>query len=164
MKYIDITIEMYNNAKPNNGKVEKQSFLDFEGEKYYVDGCNVVYKHDKRELEVAKLLNKTFGGNVKILPNINYPQGIKSPDYIFRGERLDLKRITSKRANDCLKTALRNKEEQADNFIIDNTAQSIRDEDILRQIDEIYNLKGFLWINKIYVLKEDKFIKIFKRK
>ena len=102
--------------------------------------------------------------NIKILPNVNFPQGIKSPDYLFKGERTDLKRITSKRAKDCVKTALKNKEKQANNFIIDNTAQNVSDVDILKQIDEIYNSKGFLWIDKIYLLKDDKFIKIFKRK
>ena len=164
LQYIDITNEMYNNAKPNRGKVEKQKYFEDNGKTYIVDGRNVVYKHDTREIEVAKLLNKSFGGNVKILPNINFPQGIKSLDYLYRGERTDLKRITSKRANDCVKTVLRNKEKQANNFIIDNTAQNVSDEDILKQIDEIYSSKGFLWIDKIYLLKDDKFIKIFKRK
>lgn len=164
MQYIDITDEIYNQAKPNRGKIEKKKTLEIDGKAYTIDGHNVVYKHDERELEVARLLNKTFGGNVKILPNINFPQGIKTPDYLYKGERTDLKRITSKRANDCVKTALKNKEKQADNFIIDNTAQTVKDEDILKQINEIYNSKGFNWINKIYVLKGNKFIKVFKRK
>jgi len=164
LSYTDITNEMYNLAKPNKGKVKKQKYFETDGRTYLVDGHNVVYKHDERELEVARLLNKTFGGNVKILPNINFPQGIKSPDYLYKGEKTDLKRITSKRVNDCVKTALKNKEKQANNFIIDNTAQTVRNEDILKQIDEIYNSKGFGWIDKIYLLNDDKFIKIFKRK
>ena len=164
MRYIDITYEMYENARPNKGKVERQNFFEDNGKLYKVDGHNVVYKHDKGEIEVAKLLNKVFGGKVKILPNINFPQGIKSPDYLFRGEKTDLKRITSKRVKDCVKTALKNKEKQANNFIIDNTAQNVSDIDILKQIDEIYNSNGFLWIDKIYLLRDDKFIKIFKRK
>lgn len=164
VSYKDITDEMYKNAKPNKGKVEKQNFFDYNGKIYKVDGHNVVYKHDEREIEVARLLNKTFGGKVKILPNINFPQGVKSPDYLFRGEKTDLKRITSKRANDCVKTALKNKEEQANNFIIDNTAQTVSDDDIIKQIVEIYNSKGFLWIDKIYLLKGNNFIKVFERK
>lgn len=164
MQYIDITNEMYNNAKPNKGKVMKQNFFESDGEKYIIDGHKVVYKHDEREIEVANLLNKTFGGNVKILPNINFPQGIKSPDYLYKGEKTDLKRITSKRAKDCVKTALKNKEKQANNFIIDNTAQTVGDEEIVKQIKEIYDLKGFAWIDKIYILKDKEFIKIFKRK
>ena len=155
---------MHNNATPYKGKVERQKYYKDNERTYIVDGHNVVYKHDEREIEVARLLNKTFGGNIKILPNVNFPQGIKSPDYLFKGERTDLKRITSKRAKDCVKTALKNKEKQANNFIIDNTAQNVSDVDILKQIDDIFNSKGFLWIDKIYLLKDDKFIKIFKRK
>ena len=141
--YIDITSKMYANAKINKGIVKKQKYFEHNGHKYMIDGRNVVYRHDKRELEVAKLLNKTFGGSVKILPNVNFPQGIQSPDYLYRGEKLDLKIITSKRSKDCLKTLLRNKEKQANNFIIDITAQTISYEDVIKQIDEIYNSKGF---------------------
>lgn len=101
---------------------------------------------------------------MKILPNINYPQGIKSPDYIFKDEKIDLKRITSKRANDCVKTAIRDSKKQAHNFIIDNTLQTVSDEAILKQINEIYEMGKFSWVDTIYVLKDDKFIKIYKRK
>lgn len=163
MSYEDITQDMFKNAKPNEGIVEKQNYIDIDGTKYNIDGHNVVYNHDEREVEVAQLLNKTFGGDVEILPNINIPQGIKTPDYLYNGEKIDLKRIMSKRANDCVKTALKNKEKQANNFIIDNTAQTVSDQDILKQIDEIYNSKGFSWIDKIYLIKGNEFIKIFKR-
>lgn len=155
---------MFNSAKPNEGQVENQDFFEYNRKKYFIDGHNVVYKHDEREIEVAKLLNKTFGGEVKILPNINFPQGIKSPDYLFRGEKTDLKRIISKRVKDCVKTALKNKEKQANNFIIDNTYQSVDNIDILKQIDEIYNSKGFWWIDKMYLLIDKTFVKIYKRK
>lgn len=163
MQYKDITNEMYNNAKPYRGKVKKQKYYYDGIRTYIVDGHNVIYKHDKREIEVANLLNEMFGGNVKILPNINYPQGIKTPDYIFRGENIDLKRIKSKRSKDCVKTAIRDSKRQAHNFIIDNTAQTVSDDAILSQIEEIYNTGKFKWVNTIYVLKEKQFLKIFKR-
>lgn len=162
--YIDITEDMYREAKPNSGSVKKQKFVVVNGIKYVVDGHNVIYKHNQREIEVAQLLNRTFGGKVKILPSVNFPQGIKTPDYLFRGERTDLKIITSKRARDCIKVALRNKEEQADNFIIDNTEGNISNEDVIKQIIEIYGLVGFLWVNKIYLLDDKNFVKVFKRK
>ncbi|MBR0426728.1 MAG: hypothetical protein IJK18_00790 [Clostridia bacterium] len=164
LKYIDITKKMYKKAKPKEGIVTNQDFFEYEGKKYYIDGHNVVYNHNEREIEVAKLLNEIFGGNVKILPNVNYPQGIKSPDYIYREEKLDLKRITSKRTNDCVKTAIRDGKRQAQNFIIDNTEQTVSDEAVLKQIDEIYNTGKFSWVNTIYVLKDKNFIKIFTRR
>ena len=164
MKYEDITIKMYKNAKPKEGSVEKQNFIENNRKKYFVDGRNVVYKHDDREIAVARLLNETFGGDVRILPQINCPQGIKTPDYIFRGEKDDLKRIASKRVSDCVKTAIRDSERQAHNFIIDNTLQTVSDEIVISQIDEIYKAGKFSWVNTIYVLKDNKFIKVYKRK
>lgn len=164
MGYIDITEKMYNEAKPNTGKVIKQKFIEDNGKIYWIDGHNVIYKHDKREIEVAIILKKTFGGDVRILPNINFPQGIKTPDYIFRDERVDLKRIKSRRSNDCIKTAIRDSKRQANNFIIDNTAGTVSDDILLSQIEEIYNMGKFSWVNIIYVLKGDNFLKIYKRR
>lgn len=162
MKYQDIT-EQYTSKKKYQIKKQKY-FIDDDGIKYNVDGKYVILKPTRREIEVAELLGQAIGGKINIIPRINKPCGIKTPDYIINNERFDLKKITSKRRNDCVKTSLRNQEKQANNFIIDNTAQTVSDADILKQIDEIYNSKGFLWINKIYLLKDDKFIKIFKRK
>lgn len=162
MKYKDIT-EQY--TSKNKYQIKKQKyFIDDDGIKYNVDGKHVIFKPTQREIEVAELLGQAIGGKINIIPRINKPCGIKTPDYIINNEKFDLKQITSKRGNDCVKTSLRNQEKQANNFIIDNTAQTVSDADILKQIDEIYNSRGFLWINKIYLLKDDKFIKIFKRK
>ena len=155
MKYEDVTKQMYSNAKPREGNVRKQKFFESDGKIYFVDGHNVIYKNNEREIGVAKLLNETFGGNVKILPNINYPQGIKT---------IDLKMITSRRTNDCVKTAIRDSERQAHNFIIDNTFQTVSDDIILNQIAEIYSMRKFSWFNTIYVLKGNVFIKVYKRK
>lgn len=38
MKYQDITNEMYNNAIPRKGNVEKQKFYEVNGKIYKVDG------------------------------------------------------------------------------------------------------------------------------
>ena len=148
MNYEDITEKLHQQVI-KEGSVQEQNFIEVDGKKYFVDGRNVVYKHNNRELEVAKLLQQTFGGKVKILPNVNFPQGIKSADYIFRGEKIDLKRITSRRMNDCVKTAIRDSEKQAHNFIIDNTLQTVGDDTILKQINEIYEMGKFSWVNMI---------------
>lgn len=162
--YKDITEEMFNRATPKRGEVTEQNYIRYNNIKYPVDGKNIVFDHDEREVEVGHLLNETFGGNVEILPSIKNMQGVKTSDYRFRNERIDLKRITSKRANDCVKTALRDCEKQAHNFIIDNTKQTVTNNDIFKQIDEIYNVGKFKWIDTIYVLNNREFIKIFKRK
>lgn len=163
LNYEDITRKMHSKLI-KDGRVVEQDFIEINEKKYFVNGRNVVYKHNGRELEVAKLLYQTFGGEVRILPNVNFPQGIKSADYIFKGEKIDLKTITSKRINDCVKTAIRDSEKQAHNFIIDNTLQTVGDGAILKQINEIYEMGKFLWVNMIYVLKDDKFIRVYKRK
>ena len=90
--YIDIT-NQYKTKK--HYQVNKQKyFIDSNGNKYFVDGKQVILKPTQRELKVANLLGEVIGGNVNIIPRINQPFGIKTPDYIVNGEKFDLKQIT----------------------------------------------------------------------
>ena len=85
-KYIDVTKEWLDEATPNDGIVTEASFYSNDKNKYYVDGKNVVLDYSKQELEVAKWLLDTFGGNIYMLPRINNPSGIKTADYLWNNE------------------------------------------------------------------------------
>lgn len=50
---------------------------------------------------------------------------------------------------------LRKKKKQSNNFIIDLTNAKINFEEAKRQIGSIYISKRFLWIDKIFVVKEN---------
>ena len=50
-------------------------------------------KPSEREIEVAKILGKAYGGQANIIPRINNPAGIKTPDYIINNEKFDLSKI-----------------------------------------------------------------------
>lgn len=116
-----------------------------------------------REKEVAEILGKAFGGQVNIIPRINNPASIKTPDYIINNERFDLKEITGK-GKYVIEGNLRKKKNQANNFIIDVTNTKMDPKEIERQIKSIYISKRFMWIDKIFVIKENKIINAYKRK
>lgn len=86
MKYKDIT-DQYISKKKYQIKKQKY-FIDDNGTKYNVDGKHVIFKPTKREIEVAELIGQAIGGKVNIIPRINKPIGIKTPDYIVNNENL----------------------------------------------------------------------------
>lgn len=160
MCYLDIT-DRY--AIKKNYQIKKQKyFKDSNGNKYIVDGRYVILEHKKRELEVAQILGETIGGRVNIIPRINKPLNIKTPDYIINNERYDLKQITGE-GKYVIEGNIKNKQKQANNFIIDLTDTKIDLKEVERQIESIYISKRYLWIDKIFILKGNGIIKVYKR-
>lgn len=160
-RYNDIT-NQFDSTKKYEIK-EKQYYKAEDGTKYNVDGKHVILNPTTREKEVAEILGKAFGGQVNIIPRINNPASIKTPDYIINNERFDLKEITGK-GKYVIEGNLRKKKNQANNFIIDVTNTKMDPKEIERQIKSIYISKRFMWIDKIFVIKENKIINAYKRK
>ena len=160
MRYEDVTNNYYIKKQY---KLEKQYyFIDEKGVKYLVDGKHVVLEPTQKEIEVAKLLGQTFGGEINVIPRVNNPEGIKTPDYILNGQRFDLKEIKGKGKN-VLYDALGKQRRQADNFIFDITGTEISREEAIKQIKSIYASKHRKWVQILVLIENNKIIKIFKR-
>lgn len=141
----------------------KQYYKAEDGTKYNVDGKHVILNPTEREKEVAEILGKVYGGQVNIIPRVNEPANIKTPDYIINNERFDLKEITGS-GKYVIEGNIRKKKNQANNFIIDITNTKMDIKEIERQIESIYISKRYLWVDKIFVVKENSIIKAYKRK
>lgn len=109
------------------------------------------------------MLGEYYGGQVAIIPRVNKPANIKTPDYIINGERFDLKQITGS-GKYVIEGDIKKKKEQANNFVIDITKSKIEMEEVERQVKSIYASKRYLWVDKIIIVKENKILKIYKRK
>ena len=107
------------------------------------------------------MLGSLYGG--KIIPRINEPKGIKTPDYIVKNKRYDLKQIKGD-GKYVIQGNLKGKQEQADNFIIDITNSKLNTEEAINQIQNIYSSKHYFWLDRIILLKDKEFLKIYKRK
>lgn len=162
-QYIDITEEMTKKDKQNFKLIEQQYYIDENGNRYNVDGKYILLEPTEREKEVANMLGELYGGNIKIIPRINEPKGIKTPDYIVKNKRYDLKQIKGN-GKYVIQGNLKGKQKQADNFIIDITKSEINIEEAVKQIENIYSSKHFLWLDRIVLLKNKEFLKIYKRK
>lgn len=162
-QYIDITEEIIKKDKQNFKLIEQQYYIDENGNRYNVDGKYILLEPTEKEKEVANMLGELYGGNIKIIPRINEPKGIKTPDYIVKNKRYDLKQIKGN-GKYVIQGNLKGKQKQADNFIIDITKSEINIEEAVKQIENIYSSKHFLWLDRIVLLKDKEFLKIYKRK
>lgn len=151
-------------STPNSRKIkDAEYFEDAKGNKYYVDGKNVVLDYSESEKNVANWLKETFGGEIYMLPRINIPEGIQTADYLFRGEKWDLKEIKSTGKN-VLDNRVNGLKKQANNFIFDISNTTISIKEIKNQIDKLYESPNRKWINKIMLIKNQKLICIYIRK
>lgn len=166
--YIDITTEMISSSKNTVGEVKEQDFLKKDGIIYKVKGNDVVFNPDEEERKCAKILAKTFGEDVILLPKVNNPQKVKSADFLFRDDFLDLKTINKSNqkiaSKDGIYNALKDCQKQSNDFILDITNYTHGKDMVYEQINKIYNSKHRSWVNKIYLLEKEKIIKIFERK
>ena len=160
MKYKDIT-SLYETKKKYKLKKEKY-FIDDDGTVYSVDGKYISLKPTQREIEVAEILGRAIGGNVKIIPKVNKPFGKKTPDYNINGERFDLKQIVGG-GKYVIQGNLKGKEKQSHSFVIDISNARLDINEAKRQIESIYNSRHYLWINKLVIVQGDKIVSAFKR-
>lgn len=161
MGYQDITMNFAEEKKYM--VILQKYYVDNKGIKHNVDGKYVIFSPTKREIEVAYLLGKLFGGKVILIPRINKPLGIKTPDYIINNEKFDLKEITGG-GKYVIEGNLRKKKKQSNNFIIDLSNAKIDIKEAVKQVNSIYISKRFLWIDKIIIVCKDKILRIFRRK
>ncbi len=161
MKYQDIT-DQYKTSKKYQIKKQKY-FMSDDGNRYNVDGKHVILKTSIEEKEIANILGKTFGGKVNLIPVVLQPKGIQTPDYMINGEKFDLKQILGNGKN-TLDTAINKKKKQSNNFIFDITKTKMTIEQVILQIDKIYNAQNRTWVNIIVLVKDREILKIFKRK
>lgn len=162
--YRNITKSFMKKSTPNSHKIkDAEYFEDAKRNKYYVDGKNVVLDYSESEKNVANWLKETFGGEIYMLPRVNIPEGIQTADYLFRGEKWDLKEIKSTGKN-VLDNRVNGLKKQANNFIFDISNTTISIKEIKNQIDKLYESPNRKWINKIMLIKNQKLICIYIRK
>lgn len=161
--YEDVTQKWLKETKPDISKVSDLNYFEYDGVKYEVDGNNVVLDYSPKEKEVAEWLSTKFGDEVYMIPRINKPDGISTPDYLWKNECWDLKEIKSsgKRAID---NRLNGTKKQTNNYILDITGNELSNKEIVSQIKKVYQSNNRKWIDKIILKREEDLIKVFTRK
>lgn len=160
--YADVTAQWKETATPGSHTVQDLHEYTVKGVTYRVDGHNVVLDYSPHEKEIAELLEREFGGEIYMVPRVNDPQGVSTPDYLFRGSRFDLKSLKSGGKN-VFYNVVAKKSAQADNFIFDLTDCPLNDKEITRQTELLFSSIHTKFIDTIVLLRNGEIIKILKR-
>lgn len=162
--YIDATGKWQETAEPNSHGVEDLQEYTANGVTYKVDGHNVVLDYSSHEKEIAELLEKEFGGAIYMVPRVNSPQGISTPDYLFRGVGYDLKTLGESAGANTLFNRVKKAKWQAQNFIIDVTNTKLDEDTILAQVKKVFHREDTKWVDEILIVQNRLRIQVFKRK
>jgi SPP1 gp7 family putative phage head morphogenesis protein len=160
-EYKDVT-DNWKESKLDSQNVKELKEYAVNGATYTVDGKNVKLDYSVRERKVADILLNEFGGDISMVPRVLSPQGISTPDYIFRHEGYDLKELLGKSKN-VVYNAISKKKRQASNFILDITKSPLENEEIYEQVEKIYWSDHTEFVDKIIIVKDNSAIKVYER-
>lgn len=137
--YVSVKEKWLSNVDPSKAKVSEMNFWEHNGQKYQVDGKHVVLDYSQKEKEVGEWLSKTFGKHVQMAPRVNFPEKIPSPDYLVNGLKFDLKEITGS-GKGVVDGNLRKAKQQSENVVFDVTRTKLSNDEILSQLEKVYDL------------------------
>ena len=107
----DVTAEYQQAATPGEGAVT------------YEDGYDLA--QHQQESTVAKWLHDYFGGDIKLLREVNQ-DGVKTPDFLWNGKLWELKTLTTeKAANSAIRQGLKQIENDPGGIILDYRGRPI---------------------------------------
>lgn len=161
--FYDSTKRWTSASNKKSGIVENLKRIEVDGTQYAVDGRHVVLDYSKEEKTVADLIASKYGRDVKMVPRINFPLGLSTPDYLIDGRKYDLKTISGS-GKSVIFDAVKKKIKQADNFIIDisNSKLSLMDAD--EQIKKLYYSKHTEIVDEVLLIENGQIVKVYRRK
>lgn len=163
--YKDVTLEMYAAATPNSHRVQDLQEYAVGGMTYKVDGHNVQLDYSAHEKEIAELLERELGGEIYMVPRVNNPQGVRTPDYLFRGKGYDLKTLESKAGQNTIYQRIKKGKKQAENFVVDvSKAEQITEEIINKQVEKIFSDPETAFVNEVVIVRDGAILKAAKKK
>ncbi len=144
-------------------KVQSLNSYESDGVSYKVDGKHVLLDHSKDEKVIAQIVAEHLDEPVYLVPRVLSPKGISTPDYLIGKERYDLKSPTGKGKN-TLFDMVSKKKKQADNFIFDISKCPLSQEEVKRQIENIYRSRHTVFVKNIIIVKDGRIIDTYHRK
>ncbi|MDO4721419.1 MAG: hypothetical protein Q4A78_12205 [Peptostreptococcaceae bacterium] len=160
----------YDNSKKwrivdSKGAKRVSDLLEYEVDSvlHKVDGHHVILDYGENEKRVAELIAKKYGKEVKMVPRINYPKNIKTPDYLIENVSYDLKTPTGQGKN-ALYDMVRRSKGQADSFVIDVSNSKISTDKIVDQVNLIYSSKHTRFVDEVVIMRDNKIIGSYKKR
>lgn len=159
---MDITNE-WTKTRGIKGTVAERQEYTINGTTYKVDGKHVILHPTVQERKIATILSEKYGKVVEFVPQVVYPQGMQTPDYMINGDRFDLKSPIG-RGKNVIYGLIAKKRKQADNFIVDISDCPLSTEEIEKQIEGLYTSPRVGFLEKIVLMKDTEVLKVYGRK
>lgn len=160
--YLSVKEKWLDKANVHNAKVSDKTFWDYNGKRFVVDGHNVVLDYSKEELKIAEWLSKNTGRKIEMVPRINNPKGVSTPDFLIDGVSYDLKAITGNKPstvdNNCKKC-----KKQSENIVFDLSNSEMSITEFYRQLNNVYR-SGRRGLNISIIKKGDELLDVLKPK
>ena len=123
----------------------------------------MVLDHDAHEKEIAELLEREVGGEIYLVPRVNNPQGVSTPDYLFHGRGYDLKTLGEKAGPNTMFQRVKKAKRQSRNFIIDVSDTKLDREMIDQQISKIFWSENTRFVDEIVIINDGHIVRVAKR-
>ena len=163
--YWDATSQWYAESDGSPGVVkDMMEYIAPDGTVYRVHGRDVLLDYSAHEKEIAELLVRERGGTIQMVPKVNNPQGVHTPDYLFNGVPYDLKTPEKQGKNaiyDLIKKSI--EKEQAERFVVDTSISLHTDGEVLSQFESIFRSIHTRKVNEIIWVKNGKIRQVFRR-
>lgn len=146
-------------------KVRSEEIFEYKhpsGAIFVVDNKKVVLDHNQNERYTAKWFSRLTGKRVDIVPRVNEPENVHTPDYLVDGAPFDLKAIRGS-GKYVIDGNSRKADVQANNIIFDITNTPLSHDEIARQIDEVY-MYGRRNLDVVVVKNGEDILAILKKK
>lgn len=160
-KYADTT-EYWRKRKHEPGIVRDAKLAKIDGKRYYVQGKNVVLSYTQDEYTTGELLSDFFGGLVEMVPRVNWPQNVKTPDYVVNGIRFDRKAPTGASKN-TIKNNIGAAEGQANNVVLDLTKCGLDVNSALKYCKDAYSYNHLGFLDMLVVVRDGEIVKVFEK-
>lgn len=160
--HMDNVINKYIDGKEYTPRINISNQVTKNGKTYVVDGHNVVSDHSNYEHSVASWLSAKTGLKVDILPRVNFPKKVHTPDYLVDGVPFDLKEITGS-GKSVIDGNSKKAKKQAPNLIFDITKTPLSREEIMGQINSVYR-SGRRGIKTVIVKDGDEILYVVQPK
>ena len=162
----DVTEEWYATATPNSHEVLDLQEWTVDGVTYKVrEGSrDVVLDYKPHEKEIAELLEREFGGEICMVPRVNNPQGIRTPDYLFRGKKYDLKTLEKEAGENTIYHRVDKSHGQADHIIVDITKGKVSENLLSSQISKIFSEDETSFVKELWIISDGVVKKILQKK
>lgn len=162
--YKDITSKWIGNLKNSYKDIKKfqlNEIFEYNGKKYVVDNHFVKYRLKQKEKNFAKWLSKNTGLKIQMNPEIEYPEKISVADCtIYRNDKClgnyDMKIVTGE-SKQLLFHNVYKKNRQATKFLFETTESPLNMEDLIEQVNAIFERKA-TWVVEIGIKKKENFI------